>query len=207
MFYLIYKITNNINNKIYIGSHKTKEVNDGYMGSGKRLIQSIKKYGIENFSKEILFSYDNSKDMYTKEAELVNEEFVKDNNTYNLKVGGFGGFDYINSKKLNNKSNQCSKAGKAASINGKGFKGRTHTPEVKKHLSEVLTGRPPTFLGRVHSIETKQLMREKHLGLGSGEKNSQFGTCWITDGTHNKKIKKEQLDKYLNLGYNKGRKL
>jgi hypothetical protein len=64
MFYLIYKITNNINNKIYVGSHKTKNKNDSYMGSGKYLKRAIKKYGLENFTKEILFEYNNPKEMF-----------------------------------------------------------------------------------------------------------------------------------------------
>lgn len=43
-------------------------------------------------------------------------------------------------------------------------------------------------------------------GKGLGELNSQFGTCWITKDNNNKKIKKEELDKYLSDGWIKGRK-
>ena len=97
MFYTIYKITNLLDGKIYIGSHKTKKLDDAYMGSGKYLVHAQKKYGMENFKKEILFVFDNSEEMYAKEAEIVNEEFLVTENTYNLKVGGFGGWDYANS--------------------------------------------------------------------------------------------------------------
>lgn len=38
-----------------------------------------------------------------------------------------------------------------------------------------------------------------------GERNSQYGTCWITDGINNKKIKKNEIDNWLSMGYYKGR--
>ena len=67
MHYLVYKITNTINNRIYIGVHKTKNMDDGYMGSGIAIRSAIKKYGIEKFTKEIIFEAASSEEMFEKE--------------------------------------------------------------------------------------------------------------------------------------------
>lgn len=102
--YTIYKTTNLINNKIYIGCHKTKDPNDDYLGSGKHLRRAIEKYGIENFKKEVLYVFDDEASMFAKEKELVTEEFCKQENTYNICPGGQGGWGYINSAGLNIRS-------------------------------------------------------------------------------------------------------
>jgi hypothetical protein len=91
IYYTVYKITNKIDGKIYIGKHQTKDINDEYMGSGKRLLYAIKKYGMQNFTKEILFIFDNKEAMDRKEFEIVNSEFVMREDTYNIALGGQGG--------------------------------------------------------------------------------------------------------------------
>lgn len=104
MFYYTYKITNLINDKIYIGVHKTTELDDGYMGSGTVIRNAIQKHGIQNFKKDILKFFECSELMYEHEKEIVTDEFLLREDTYNLRRGGSGGFDYINKVKLNDRT-------------------------------------------------------------------------------------------------------
>ena len=126
MKYIIYKIINTKNQKIYIGKHQTLNVDDSYFGSGIALEKAIKKYGKKWFTKEVLYIFDTEFEMNEKEKEIVNEKFISTNQTYNLGVGGEGGSH---------------------------FKGKKHTEETKKRLSEIAKN-------RVFSDETKQKISE-----------------------------------------------
>jgi len=199
-YYTIYKVTNKINGKIYIGSHKTKNLNDNYMGSGKYLKYAQDKHGIENFTKEILFVFDTPELMYAKEAEIVNEDFIAESNTYNLKVGGFGGFDYINSneelriaknKKARKIANENGALEKATKAKAELMKDPAYAKAVGKKISEANKGKPGVFKGKTHTQQTKEKMSLSSKGKTSGNKNSQFGTMWITNGQENKKVKKD----------------
>lgn len=124
MFYILYQVTNLINCKIYIGVHRTKNLEDGYMGSGKAIKQAIKKYGKENFKKEVLEFFEDEIKMYQREKEVINEDFLKRKDVYNLTNGGTGGFYYINS------------SGKALRT------GAVLSEETKRKISEKKMGHP-----------------------------------------------------------------
>lgn len=96
MFFTVYKITNIINNKIYVGVHKTSDLNDNYMGSGNKIKSAIKKYGVNNFVKEYLAIFDNPEQMFEMESQIVNKEFVSNKDTYNISLGGNGSWEHIN---------------------------------------------------------------------------------------------------------------
>jgi hypothetical protein len=98
MKYTIYKTTNTINDKVYIGKHKTKNPNDAYLGSGVAIKNAIKMHGKHNFNKEVLFIFDSEKEMDDKERELVNEIFISTEKTYNMGVGGEGGAHFLGRK-------------------------------------------------------------------------------------------------------------
>lgn len=209
-YYYIYQITNLVNAKIYVGVHKTSNLNDGYMGSGKIIRSAITKHGISNFSKDILEFFDTSEAMYAREKEIVTHEFLLREDTYNLRRGGFGGFDYINAIGLNggtvglprarNKIKElCNVPTWVAQRN------KAISEGVKKTYSSGRTNQPPSFKGKQHSSNTKKKMSDTaKLRLQDSTKNSQFGTMWITDGTSNKKIKKDAV---IPEGWNKGRNM
>ena len=92
MYYLVYEVKNKLNGKIYVGYHKTNDLDDGYMGSGKHIKAVINKYGVEKFEKRIIKFCSSEEEMKKVEIEIANEEFIKRQDTYNLKVGGHGGF-------------------------------------------------------------------------------------------------------------------
>ena len=205
MFYLIYKITNILDGKYYIGAHKTSNKNDGYMGSGVMIKRAIEKYGTENFKKEILCECSSSSEMYAKEKELV----VLSEETYNLKEGGDGGFDYINS----NEELRVVKNKKAREITNSRHKDKLSEWARKGGLASVakhgvqkafLEAGKTAFLGKTHSEETKKKIGEHNSKAQSGSGNSQFGTMWITNEKDNMKIPKDGI---IPTGWRKGRKI
>ena len=213
IYYTIYKVTNEINGKVYIGSHKTKDLNDNYMGSGKYLRHAFEKHGIENFTKEILYVFDTPEQMYAKEAEIVNEDFIAESNTYNLKVGGFGGWDYINNneelriaknKKARKNANANGALEKAKEAKLKLLKDPAYLKKVGKKISAANKGKPGHFKGKNHLQESKEKMSLSSKGKTVGEKNSQYNTMWITNGHENKKVKKSSI---IPFGWYRGRKI
>lgn len=155
IYYTIYQTTNKVNGKIYIGKHKTSDLNDGYLGSGKLLNLDIEKYGIENFYKEILFIFENEIDMNLKEAELVTNEFIKEDSNYNLCPGGQGGWSFVNSNGHNiKKNNDISRRMKIS----KSHKGKKRSLQHRKSISKALQGRDCYWLtGKKRPEHSKKL--------------------------------------------------
>lgn len=173
-YYTIYKTTNNINGKFYIGKHITDNPNDTYLGSGVALIKAIKKYGKDNFSKEVLYIFNSEDEMNLKEKEIVTESFYKDDKTYNIGLGGEGGSH---------------------------FKGKKHTDEMKRALSEKMTGRKLTDEQKIKvseankkrklSEETKKKLSEK----AKGRFISQEARDKISNSLKGRRLTSEQKSK------------
>lgn len=222
-YFLIYKIINLTNNKVYIGKHITCDKNDDYFGSGKLIKRAVEKHGIQNFKKEILFECSNEEEMNQKEKEIVNEKFVKSKNTYNLKIGGDGGFDFINTnckeKILNNqikatkKVRELMKDENWKSFHIKRLKAAMSKQEVRDKMSKSIKAERAKngswWTGKKHKEESKLKIGKASSIHQCGSGNSHYGTVWIYNEElkQNKSIKKEDLEKYLSLGWKKGRKM
>ena len=283
-YHYFYKITNNLNGHFYYGVHNTNNLNDGYMGSGTRLHYAYKKYGIENFTKEILKFFDTSKEAFEYESEVVNEDLIKDDNCYNIKQGGDGWqtiglitvkdkdgncFDvqkddprYLSGELVHStkytkcvyNTETCSYLRVSTEIikdndnliplntdkvkvfdkNGNCFTVDINDNRIgnelivwsKNHIlakdnngnnflvnindERLKNGQLKNFwIGHKHSEESKNKLKETHKNTHYqlGEKNSQYGKCWIHNDKESKSILKTELNNYLNNGWIKGRKM
>jgi group I intron endonuclease len=175
--YLIYKITNTINGKYYIGCHVTDRIDDGYMGSGKLVSKAISKYGLENFKKEIIEECSSEEEMFRRESELV---VVDRNTTYNLLPGGKGGWSYVNENSL-------------------GGYHRPHTEETKRKIRSKA-------LGRAISEKTKKLISEnnKKTNRSRGKKVSAALTGKPKSAEHREKIRQALLKRRHDEGVSYG---
>lgn len=284
-YHYFYKITNKINGHFYFGIHSTKNLNDGYMGSGKRLHNAYKKYGMNSFEKEIIKFFDTRKDASEYEAKVVDKSLLENINCYNIRLGGddattigtvtakdcdgnivqitqnefdsntdkYVGVTHGTLSAMNIETGEVNritideyrenKHRFKSFINDKTCVIDTNTNEYiwitldeyyngdnkykHSHTNKVLVkdknnkcfivdvnddrikyGELTLFWkGRQHSQKTKEKIKEayKKTNHQKGEKNSQFGTCWITKDGINKKINKCEISLYELQGWRKGR--
>lgn len=162
MSWCIYRITNLINGKTYIGQHKYKKLNDEYMGSGVLIKRAIKKHGIENFKKEILYSRiqyrETADDM---ERFAIAKERAIGKAEYNLANGGEGLSGYKHSEEYKRKKSEQNKG-----ENNPNY-GKHHSEETKKKISEArkkYVGKNHPMYGKHHSEETKKKISESGKG-------------------------------------------
>ena len=217
MYYTLYKITNKINHRIYVGTHVTDNLDDDYLGSGKLIIRAIKKYGKENFKKEYLHIFDNPEHMFEAESLIVNEEFISNADTYNLVEGGKGGWSHVNNNELGVRTFEMVSKKRLKEISRLGNKARNikmeNDPEAKelwlKRMSQSNKGQPGVFSGKHHTKEAKDRIGKANSKHQAGSKNSQYGTCWIYSITEQQsiKIKKEQMKFWIEQGWIRGRKI
>ena len=174
MFWCIYRITNLINGKTYIGQHKYKKLNDSYMGSGVLIKRAIKKHGIKNFKKEILYSRiqyrETADDM---ERFAIAKERAISKAEYNLTDGGEGGSfkGRTFSEESRKKMSESHKGIPLSEEHRKSMRGRPAwnkgmpcSEETKRKISETNKGNPGPWEGKQLSEETKRKISEAHKG-------------------------------------------
>ena len=163
----VYLITNKINNRKYIGQHKySNGIDEKYWGSGKILLQAIDKYGIENFTREIIqYAYSKS------ELDYLEKYYIKINNAvfseeyYNITTGGVGGARY---GKYNNWSTE-NKTGK-----NNPFYGHKHSEETKQKISNSKKGQKAWNKGKNMSLEQREKLKQRKFHLVRKKCGKQF---------------------------------
>lgn len=206
MYYTVYQITNLINGNIYVGMHQTEDLDDGYLGSGTIIRRAIGKYGRANFKKETLFVFDTLEAMKAKEMEIVTEEFVARNDTYNLNIGGTGSWfraNQVHGPKVRSEW-QKKLMQNPAYLLQKQEQGR----RICRLWKEGGRMRPDNFKGKHHTSDTILRMQASHVGKHDGLLNSQYGTVWVCKlGERPKKVQKTDLHDAIASGWVRGRKL
>ena len=202
----LYKTTCKVTGRYYIGMHSTSNLKDGYLGSGKRLRYSIRKHGKDNHEKEILEFFDSRELLVEAEKLAIIPEMLVDTMCMNLMGGGSGGF--ISETHYNNLK-RISSENRLKLLKNTEFKEKIildlRRGVIKAHKNGVYKENYINWTDKKHSEKTKKLMSESSKGIGSGVNNSQYGTCWITNGTENKKIKKDDLNFWVNNNWKLGR--
>ena len=161
-YFYIYKTTNQINGKIYIGIHASNSLENKYLGSGVYLIQAIKKYGRDTFTKEILQIYETYDHALDHERRLITKEFIENPMTYNAEIGGMGGkiWDAAKRKRMSRTKKQAYENGLQPWNKGKHV-GNFMTEESRLTLSKKMSGSG----NHMYGVDVNQIM--------SPEKNAE----------------------------------
>lgn len=202
--------------KIYLGVHGTDDIDDGYLGSGKFLLLAIKKYGKENFVRQVIHIFDDEEIAYALEKEVVDQKFILRKDVYNCTFGGrSGGKRVLTEKGLKNLRNAGRKAQAIACP--KRLKDLKDPIFKEKYGTRISNG-----LNRYHSKRIsqgikivrsgpaceKQSKTMKERGYLKGVNNPGYGTRLVYNDKlrKNKRVKKEDFDAYLEKGWFPGMK-
>lgn len=143
-FHIIYKTTCNVTGKFYIGMHSTDNLNDGYKGSGSILSRSIKKYGKDSHTCEVLEFLPDRKTLALREEQLITPELRTNKMCMNIRSGGTG--NPPGSKVSEDVRKKVSDGLKKtwADRKAKGFKAPVQSPEVIAKRANALRGKKRT---------------------------------------------------------------
>lgn len=189
--YYIYLTINKINGKKYIGKHYGY-LDDNYIGSGKNLLSAVKKYGKENFEKEVLLISQNEEDNCQNEKMIIKLfNAVDSKEFYNIAEGGEGG-NLIAGFSKEEKDNYRKKL----SYYCKNIRDNSvyRTEGFRKAISAVTSGSNNGMYQKHHTEESKQKMSMTKKGMYVGEKNPMYGKKHTEESK--KKISEKKQGKY-----------
>ena len=195
MNHYVYEITNLVNGMKYIGKRtcKCSIEDDNYMSSSSLVKKAIKKYGIENFKKDIIFICETEEEAYKKEEYYIAlKNAVVDRNYYNLCGGGKGIGSGENNHRFGKKITE-----RHRKILIESNKGKVMSDESKLKMSKYWKGKrvgeSNPFYGKTHTEEARKKMsiasssktmskeaRKKISEALKGEKSPRYGKS-LTD--------------------------
>ena len=192
--YFIYKTTHKKSGRYYIGKHKTSNLDDGYLGSGTVLQQAFKKYGKDEFVREILEVCESEEEMNLREAQIVDQLVVEDSNSYNIKLGGQGGWDHCSKK--GTKLSEDHKQKLSVSHKGKqsGMTGKKHSEKTKTAVSNKLKGRKRSPESIRKMIETRARKRAENENYGKWSEEAKVAHSETMCEVNNKWMQEKMLD-------------
>lgn len=170
----IYRITNIVNGKTYIGQHMYKDLDDGYMGSGKILRLAIKKYGLHNFSKDILISdIRTRKDADEAEIKMIALERSNGHSEYNIVDGGqgFRGHHSEVAKRKIGKAALGNHYAKGHNVGNKFALGNVLSCETRHRMGVSRMGNANNGVSYIRCVETGDTFRTREWIL-KGYKNA-----------------------------------
>ncbi len=204
-YHIIYIVINLVNGKFYVGYHTTKNINDGYLGSGSRMLKVIKKYGSEKLFRLDCEFYRTKDDMKMREKEIVDEKFIEDykDDCYNFSVGGGEGWDSLHKSP---RAKEIYKLiGKKNSKLMKELYNRMTSEEKEKFREKQrkISNRPDVIAKKslAGKNQIKNMTEGEKLVVSKKLKKNMENRTWINNGERNLRIKNENLSSYLSSGW------
>ena len=235
MFGYIYKTTNLVNGKIYVGKHRAPQLDESYLGSGIHLSNAVNYYGRENFIVEMIDTATSLAELNDKEKFYIQELNARDPSIgYNIACGGDGGQEGLTYKHTEEAKQKIRDSWKTRSHTlsveerAKISSGYANMPEDKKKersekLKTTLSGRslPEDVKRKIgNSIRGQKRTPEQIANMCKAQQNRPplsektkehlrtvgKGRIWINKDGVSKMIYPEELVSYVDSGWNKGRK-
>lgn len=211
MLGIIYKTTNLVNGKVYIGQHLCQDDTfDGYLGSGTKLKSAIKHYGRRNFKRETLRVCDNQRQLDAWELIYIKKfHAVEHGRGYNILPGTSNEFGSGSPMKIPEVAKKVSKSLKKTYRDHPEIAKRIHqrrqiklkTTDYKERISKTLRGRyagdkNPNY-GNKWTESQKAHQRAKMIGRYDGDKNPNYGKRWDSS-------KRKKMSERLRAAYEAG---